>query len=163
MSRRTLVPALALSLVSASALLGASASAAKWPAWLSVEAPVNPYEPGARGAALLVHAAVASGAVQLSELTGTAEGIVNGGRRTVPLRFDATSRAGVFALQRQWPTEGAWMLRIALRSTTLLVRLDRDGNVAAARVPMRQTPGGTVPRAVAAREIDSTLAEAARQ
>ncbi len=160
MSRRTLLPALALTLASATALLTAAAPAAKWPPWLSIESPVNPYDPATRGAALLVHAAFRDGTVQLSDMAGSAEGIVNGTRRSVSLQFNSTPHPNVFALARQWPASGTWLLRISLRGTTAVVMLDRAGQVASVRVPTELSGTSTVPRGVAAREIDSTLAEA---
>jgi hypothetical protein len=133
----------------------------KWPPWISIESPVNPYDPSARGAAMLVHAAFREGQAQLSDLSGSAEGIVAGARRSIPLRFDSTARPNVFALRKQWPSEGTWLLRIALKSTTAIVTLDRGGNVAAVRVPTELTASrDEVPRAVGSKEIDSMLAAA---
>src|SRR3954463_14851807 len=90
-------------------------AARKSPPWLSIESPVNPYDPATRGAALLVHAQFREGNTQLADLTGSAEGLVRGVRRTIPLRFDSTARLNVFGVRRQWPADGAWVLRIALR------------------------------------------------
>ena len=81
-----------------------SPAIAKWPPWISIESPVNPYDPTSRGALLLVHAAVREGQSQVSDVSGSAEGIVNGVRKSVPLHFDATGKADVYALRRQWPT-----------------------------------------------------------
>lgn len=139
-------------------------AAFKWPPWLSVEWPVNPYDRANREALLLVHAAMREGVPTTRDLAGSAEGIVNGQRQTVMLRFDATSEPGVFALRRQWPSEGAWLLRITLaKSTTALVSLDRSGAVSSVDVPMRAGTGDRLPRAVAAHEIDSMLAVIASQ
>jgi hypothetical protein len=130
----------------------------KWPPWISIESPVNPYDSAARGALLLVHATFREGASQLSDLSGTAEGFVNGSRRSVPLRFASTDRPNVYALQPQWPAEGRWVLRINLRSTTALVAVDAGGRVASVEVPMTTTgTGDRVPRAVTARDVDSLL------
>ena len=160
---RKLFPAVLLALVATTAAFTAP-SVIKWPPWLSIESPVNPFDATARGAELLVHATFREGQAQLADLTGSAEGLVNGVRRSVPLRFDATNRPSVFALRRQWPTEGSWVLRIALKSTTAIVTIDRDGSVGAVRVPIEQMANGDrVPRAVDAKEIDSMLAEAAKR
>lgn len=133
--------------------------ALKWPPWLSVEYPVNPYDRANRDALLLMHAAMREGVPTARDLVGTAEGIVNGQRQSVALRLDATSQPGVFAVRRQWPAEGAWMLEITLaKSTTALVSLDRSGAVSSVDVPMTTTSGNRFPRAVVQREIDSTLA-----
>ncbi|MGH7646825.1 MAG: hypothetical protein ACREND_01810 [Gemmatimonadaceae bacterium] len=131
----------------------------KWPPWLSVEWPINPYDRANRDALLLVHAAMHSGIPTARDLTGTAEGIVDGKRSSIALRFDATSQPGVFALRRQWPASGDWLLRVTLdRSTTALVSLDRVGAVTSVVVPMQNGSGSAFPRPVAAREIDSALA-----
>jgi hypothetical protein len=164
MFRRALYSTFALSLVAAGAWVSpsvASTSLVKWPPWISIESPVNPYDQTARGAAMLVHATFREGLAQLSDLSGSAEGIVAGARRSIPLRFDSTGRPNVFALRKQWPAEGTWLLRIALKSTTAIVTLDHSGNVASVRVPTEFTASrDEVPRAVGSKEIDSMLAAA---
>jgi hypothetical protein len=169
MFRPTLRSTLALCVIAAatSAFVSPSAvppSTVKWPPWISIESPVNPFDPAAHGAAMLVHAAFREGQAQLSDLSGSAEGLVNGVRRTIPLRFDSTDRPNVFALRQQWPADGAWLLRIALRSTTAIVTLDEHGNFASVRVPTELTPSrDAIPRVVSSREIDSTLARIAKR
>jgi hypothetical protein len=135
----------------------------KWPPWLSIESPTNPYDPATRGAVMLVHCRTHDGEVKVSDLTGSAEGIDNGRRRSIPLRFEATPQSGVFAVQRQWPEEGTWLIRVTLARTTAIVTLDSVGNVASVRIPTDVVRGQPIPRAVGAREIDSTLALAARR
>jgi hypothetical protein len=160
MTARALVPATLLALGTAAAGFTAPA-VVKWPPWLSIESPVNPFDSTSRGAVLLVHAVVREGQVRLSDVSGTAEGIVNGSRRSITLRFDSTGRPGVFAVRRQWPSDGAWLLRIALQRTNAIVALDRSGNVASIRVPTELASGNPIPRPVGPKEIDSTLAQAA--
>jgi opacity protein-like surface antigen len=162
MTRRVFLPAALLALATATSVV-AAALPVKWPPWLSIESPVNPFDPSTRGAVLLAHATFREGQSQLSDLSGTAEGIVNGARRSITLRFDTTGRPSVFALRRQWPTEGTWLLRIALKQTTAIVTLDQNGGVASVRVPTQLAGGNQIPRIVGAREIDSTLAEAAKR
>ena len=163
MSRRVLLSLVALPLVAATAAF-ATPSIAKWPPWISIESPVNPYDPGARGALLLVHATFREGVSQVSDVTGSAEGLVNGERRTIPLRFESAGRPSTFALRKQWPSEGVWVLRIDVRSTTAIVTIDRDGNVASVRVPTEVAASGDrLPRVVASKEIDSTLAQIAKR
>lgn len=159
MLRRSLFPALILTLVVATASSAAPALS-KWPPWLSIESPVNPYDASARGAVCLVHARVREGTPSLADLHGSAEGLVDGSRRSVALRFDTTGAAGVFAVRKQWPLEGKWVLRISFLTTTAIVSLDERGNVAGVQIPMAKSSGTYVPRAVVARDIDSTLAVA---
>ncbi len=148
------------------ALLGAATSPAKpahakGPPWVSIEYPVNPFDPTMRGAVLLVHefhhAQQVAGTVE-----GTAEGLVDGARRTIKLRFDTTSRTGVFALRKQWPTEGTWSLLIKVfqghdAGATAVVDIGPAGEIALVRVPTKRQDRWDIPQDVSAREIDSTL------
>ena len=113
--------------------------------------------------AFYVRALFRDGTPALTDLTGTADGLVGGVRRSLPLEFASTTRPGVFAVHRSWPTEGTWVLRVSLGTTTALVALDRDGAVASVRIPTERTPGGVIPRAVSQREVDSTLTELAKR
>src|ERR1043165_2956975 len=122
MNRRIALMALALATTAL-----ATPNIPKWPPWLSIESPVNPYDASARGALLLVHATFRGGASPLSDVSGSAEGIVNGARRSVPLRFENTGRPNVYALRQQWPADGRWVLKINLRTTTALVTVDQGG------------------------------------
>jgi hypothetical protein len=45
-----------------------------------------------------------------SQIGGTAEGLVNGGRRSVALKVMAMSRPGVYAVPQNWPAEGDWVV-----------------------------------------------------
>ncbi len=163
MLRRALIPVLATAVLSLGAAAPSSTRVIKWPPWLSIESPVNPWDPGSRGVAFYVHTMLREGLSSASDMTGTAYGLVDGKRQTVPLQFGATSRQGVFSVRRAWPTEGAWVLRVSLMSTTALLTLDREGNVASVRIPTVRTSGGVVPREVAQREVDSALAEIAKR
>lgn len=163
MLRRVLVPLLVLAASSLGATAPPSSRVVKWPPWLSIESPLNPWDPASRGVAFYVHALLREGIPTVAEMSGTADGLVNGTRRSVPLEFAATTRPGVFSVRRSWPAEGAWVLRVSLFNTTALIALDRDGNVASVRIPTEQTPGGVVPRAVSQREVDSTLTALAKR
>ena len=157
----------ALTLVTLTSLgavaLGASAVG---PPWISIETPPNPYDRASRGAFLVVNTfhhgdAVASG------VTGTAEGLVNGARRSITLSFDAAARPGRYALRKQWPTEGIWMLVVntggRTDGATAVVELGANGEVASVRVPTRQQGEWLIPAQVTARDIDDSLsARAAR-
>ena len=144
--------------VSSLALVAAAPSFG--PPWISIETPPNPFDPSSRGAFLIVHTfhhreVVASG------VTGTAEGILSGTRRTIPLAFDTTSHPGTYALRKQWPVEGTWMLVLrtgaASGGVTALVDIGADGNVAAVRVPTRRSGQWDVPQQVSAHDIDVAL------
>jgi hypothetical protein len=43
-------------------------------------------------------------------VTGSAEGVVDGQMRSLPLKLTRTSDPSVFAVDRQWPSYGRWVL-----------------------------------------------------
>src|SRR5512141_1181971 len=96
------------------ALLATTGFASTGPAWISIEYPANPYDSASRGAFLLVHAFHHGQNVGFP-VAGSAEGLVNGARRTVSLEFKSTSRPGVYALHKQWPSDGVWTLVLSVR------------------------------------------------
>ena len=159
MLRRASVACLAATVLVASA----ATPAAKSPAWLSIESPVSPYNPTERGALFLVHATLPGSIPEMSSLSGSAEGLVNGARKSIPLRFDTTNRPGTFAVRKQWDVDGAWLVCVSLLTTTAIVTFDKNGSVSSARVPALPGAGTVLPRPVAAREIDSVLAELAKR
>lgn len=67
----------------------------------------------------------------LAKLTATAIGLVNGERREIPLKVQALSTPGMFALTQQWPKEGRWVIRLEANNgeqfTSSLVSAGPDG------------------------------------
>jgi hypothetical protein len=47
-----------------------------------------------------------------AEITVTAEGIVNGARRRVPLKLSALPTPGVHAVPKDWSSGGVWILNL---------------------------------------------------
>jgi hypothetical protein len=45
-------------------------------------------------------------------VAATAEGMVNGTRKSIPLKVIALSTAGTFALAREWPEQGTWAIKL---------------------------------------------------
>ena len=131
------------------------------PPWISIELPANPYDEATRGAFLVVHA-FHHGTPIGYLVTGTAEGIVNGERRSIKLEFTETSRDGVYALKRMWPIEGVWTLVIKANqgpddAATAVIELGPQGDVASVRVPMMQRGSWPVPAPVSLADIDTAL------
>ena len=131
------------------------------PPWISIEYPANPHDSSTRGAFLLVHA-FHHGTPVGFPVTGTAEGIVDGARRSVSLEFDRTSRPGVYALKRQWGTAGLWTLVISVNQqkddvAQAMVEISSSGEVTSVRVPTRQQGQWNIPRAITAQEIEQSL------
>lgn len=131
------------------------------PPWISIEYPPSPYDRATRDAFLLVHA-YHHGTPADFPVSGRAEGVVDGKRRTIELQFQRTSRPGVFALRKQWPDAGRWVLSLGVHQGDFvagaLVRLGADGRVAAVDVPVRRSGAdGNLPRAIGAAEIEAAL------
>jgi hypothetical protein len=154
--------ALVLAVPAVAATLAFAAPAAG-PPWISIEYPPSPYDRTTRDAYLLVHT-FHHGTPQEYPLSGSAEGIVRGERKSVELAFEGTSRPGVFALKRQWPADGAWTLVIGIApetrgGVTAVVDIGADGRVASARVPTVRRDGwevGAPYRAIMA-DVDASL------
>lgn len=135
------------------------------PPWISVEYPVNPYDAATRGAFLVVHA-FHHGMPMASPVSGTAEGLVNGQRRSIDLEFQAASRTGEYALRKQWPDQGTWTLVLKVGQgeggVSALVDLSADGQVARVNVPTREERGWIVPARVVMADVEAGLRARAR-
>jgi hypothetical protein len=150
-------------LLAVTALLATTAFVTSGPPWISIEYPANPYDSASRGAFLLVHAFHHGTPVNFP-VSGTAEGLVAGARRTISLEFKSTSRPGVYALQKQWPTEGTWTLVLAVtqgegndNTVKAVVELAENGQVASVNVPTRRQGNWIVPAAVSMTDIEAGL------
>jgi hypothetical protein len=68
---------------------------------------------------------------QKAPLTGTAIGIIDGRKQTIALQIDALSEPGTYALTRQWPEKGRWVLEFIAkdqgRITSTLVAVGPGG------------------------------------
>lgn len=159
MHRRTLFPLLG-ALLFAGTLGFTFPLPVMGPPWIAIEVPPNPYDRASRDAFLLVHA-FHHGTPRDFPVTGVAEGLVDGKRQQVKLDFTRTSRDGVFALKKMWPSAGSWVLVINVHQgdakATALVELSTTGQVASVDVPTKRQNGWTVPREVSQSEIEQRL------
>jgi hypothetical protein len=133
------------------------------PPWIAIEYPANPHDPGTRGALLTVRT-YHHGELVSYELTGTAEGLVNGKRQSNPLDIRRLSSPGMYAVRWQKPAQGTWALVISSKregqhAATALVSIDGAGRVAGVSGPSDPIEGGRwqVPRKVGMNEIDAML------
>lgn len=154
---------LVLGVGSAVRSLSAETLAVLGPPWISIETPVNPYDASTRGAFLIVHA-FHHGTPVAVPVSGTAEGIVNGQRRSVALQFTPTSRPGAYALRKQWGDAGIWTLVITVSQhaddvAQALVEIGPNGDVTRVQVPTRvgERADMPFPRRVTAAEVDAAL------
>lgn len=156
------LPLRQLALLAALTLV-ASTPAIAGPPWIAIEYPANPFDAGTRGALLTVRT-YHHGEIMSYDVSGTAEGIVDGRRQTMPLDIRRVSQIGMYAVRFQKPAQGTWMLVITARQNgshmaTALVSIDSKGGVASVSVPADPIENGRwlVPRKVAAAEIDAML------
>src|SRR5258706_16261945 len=47
-----------------------------------------------------------------SQISGTAEGLVKGTRRSVALKVMPMSKPGLYAVYQSWPPEGVWVVNL---------------------------------------------------
>jgi hypothetical protein len=119
--------------------------------WMSLELPANPLDRTTKGAFVVVHTYYHQQAVSVT-LEGRAERLdaaQTSFPMKVPLRFEATSRPGAYALRRTWPAEGRWLLVVTMsrveHGPTMLIGVV-DGEVRTVRVPSEEREGWTLPR-----------------
>jgi hypothetical protein len=141
--------------------ISAAVPATLGPPWISIEYPPSPYDATTRGAFLLVHT-FHHGTPIVAPVTGKAEGIISGERRSVSLKFGGTSRTGVYALNKQWPSDGTWVLFITANQgpnddVTAIVELGANGQVASVRVPTERRGSWNIPSDVSAAERESIV------
>ena len=148
-----------LSLIFAGAL-------AAGPPWIAIEYPANPFDPGTRGAFLTVRT-YHHGDLMGFDISGTAEGLVNGKRESVRLQISRLPQAGMYAVRWQKPAQGTWALLISTTRdgafmASALVSVDGSGRVAGVSVPSNTIENGrwVVPRKVASAEVDALLRRA---
>ena len=146
-----------------SALITTTAFASFGPPWISIETPANPYDAASRGAFLLVHA-FHHGTPVSFPVSGTAEGIVKGERKTISLALKPTSRPGVYALHKQWADDGVWTLVLSVtqgsgegNTVSAVVELGTNGQVASVEVPTVVKGQWRVPVPVSMANVESGL------
>jgi hypothetical protein len=69
--------------------------------------------PGAQAKnALLVVRGYACAAPEKTTISARAEGVVNGKRESIPLKLISLSGESTYAITRQWPAEGKWIITL---------------------------------------------------
>jgi hypothetical protein len=142
------------------ALAAIPAVAFAGPPWISIELPANPYDRATKGAFLVVHA-FHHGTPMGFPVTGKAEGIVNGQRKSVDLKFERTERDGAYVLKNQWGTEGEWTLVISVTQgendkVTALVQVS-GAEVFSVKVPTERRGEWDIPKKVTMADVEATL------
>lgn len=138
-------------------LLAAGPALAKGPPWISVELPPNRLDPDTRGAFATIRTYHHQTPAQLI-MRGTAEGLVNGRRVSVPLSYRHTRQTGVFALDRTWDSTGVWVLDVRAFDghfeMSAVVGIGTTGEATFVRVPLSRSGA---PRTVSQGEVSGML------
>lgn len=114
------------------------------------------------GPFVLVHASRGCHIGKLT-VTGSAEGLIGGERRSMPLDIASTETDGVYRVRRQWPSQGVWVLRLVVRvgegSATALVGVNASGQIATV---LQQDPGRRTIPSVTDADVEAMLTSLAR-
>jgi hypothetical protein len=123
--------------------------------WLEFAQPSASNDPSAHGAVALVRA-LGCGEPSKSTVTASAEGLVGGHRKSVPLQVIALATPGMYAIKGDIPKEGSWVLSVdgkyQTAETASLAVLTAQG---IDRSSVKQMRGKS-----AAADIDALLAKA---
>jgi len=77
----------------------------------SVGSPVASQDYQAKGAAFVFRTQGCAEPAK-PKISGTAEGLVKGERRSVALKVVALTKPGVYAVYQNWPVEGEWVVNL---------------------------------------------------
>src|SRR5688572_22713588 len=94
-------------------------------------------------------------------ITGTAEGLVAGQRRSLPITLAAVEPAeAVYAIQQQWPEEGAWVLH--LKGSCANPRAEASTLVAVSKGTFIREKSEVLREPATKKQIDDAVAALAR-
>ena len=128
--------------------------------WISIEAPVNPYDQATRGALMLVHTFHHGTRVDLP-LVGKAEGLVEGERKSVSLDLVKSSQVGTRAVRNEWGSKGIWTVVLTASEGQADIQpvseINTDGSVGKISMPSKNGR----PHLLSVAEIESGLRERA--
>jgi len=123
---------------------------------LEIQAPTS-NEGEMKGAALLIRT---YGCHQPwdAEVTATAEGVVNGKRQSIKIELTRTSQ-GVYAVKKQWPSQGAWVIAITgqYNGITSSALVDMGPNGAVRITKENRVSSRIVQRKLTTEEVESAL------
>lgn len=132
--------------------------------WISIETPVNPFNSALSKAYCLVRV-YHHGNPAYYPVTATAEGMVNGERKTIPLTLTETGSPGLYGVNFTPEKEGTWILVMSVgekkefQNVTVVVGVGRNGQIASAHVPMKAQGNNRYPLNVQASDIERLLRE----
>ncbi len=109
--------------------------------WISIETPANPYLASGSGALFLVRTYVHQNLADLP-VSGRAEGLVDGKRRSVPFTLTRSAQTGTYVVRPEWGDKGIWTLLVTAMPEAkngwriqAVVDVGADGEIAKVSVP----------------------------
>lgn len=162
--RKTLTTFALPAILATAPLLVAATIALAGPPWISIEYPPNRLDKETRGALALVRIYHHEDAGQFP-VVGTAEGIVDGERVSLPLKFTAVGDEGVWAVWGDIPEDGNWVLVIhgtdgVTNAEVSILAALANGNEEISFVKVPRSRQGNWPRAANDRDVESMLGTA---
>jgi hypothetical protein len=132
--------------------------------WISIETPVNPYVASTAGALFVVHTYVHQNPVDLP-VSGRAEGLVDGQRRSVPFTLTRSTQTGTYVVRREWGDKGIWTVLVTAMPDAkngwriqAVVDVGADGAVEKVSVPR----DGYTPRVLTDADVERGLRDRAK-
>ena len=124
--------------------------------WISIEAPVNPYDQATRGSLMLVHTFHHGTKVDLP-LVGKAEGLVDGERKSVALTMTKSAQVGTRGVRNEWGSKGIWTVLLTAseggNSIQAVAEINADGSVGKISMPSKNGR----PHLLSVSEVDQGL------
>jgi hypothetical protein len=109
--------------------------------WISIETPANPYLASGSGALFLVRTYVHQNPADLP-VSGRAEGLVDGKRRSVPFTLTRSAQTGMYVVRREWGEKGIWTVLVTAMPEArngwriqAVVNVGADGEIEKASMP----------------------------
>lgn len=138
--------------------LAAHTAEAKGPPWIRATLPADYQDATRRGVFMIIHTFHHADPMPFGDISGTAEGLVNGARRSVPMQIvlDTTTQ-GQYLIPKTWPDGGVWVLNIGGHldmQAGLVIGVGRSGTPVLVQTPRTATG---VSRPATAREVEQLL------
>ena len=132
--------------------------------WISIESPVNPYIGSTSGGLFLVHTYIHQNPADLP-VTGRAEGLVDGKRRSVALTLARSGQTGTYIARREWGGKGIWTVLVTAMpeakngwSIQAVVDVGADGEIEKVSIPR----AGHTPRLLTDADVERGLQDRAK-
>ncbi|MGA8030557.1 MAG: hypothetical protein WB992_25720 [Bryobacteraceae bacterium] len=138
MKQKTRIFSVATALITATSLIAGGFA-------LQIGKPSSNVEAQSKNAVLVVHG-YACHDPEKTTVTATAEGIVNGKRESIPLKLITLSDQSSYALTRQWPADGKWIIALTEANPkfngqpSVIVKVDGDSVDFASITRLTQAP-----------------------